>query len=452
MGLFFLVPLTFLDFWFFLYGVFFISFCFFIILNLNWFSIDLEYFMGVDCLSFIMICLSFWICCLMVLASELIYSNKNYKDIFLFMMLLLIISLILAFMSLNLFVFYLFFEVSLIPTLILIIGWGNQPERILAGSYLLFYTLFASLPMMVSLFFLNKSLYSLDFYFLSNIGGAFFYLCLNFVFFVKIPLYFVHLWLPKAHVEAPISGSMILAGVMLKLGGYGIFRTMKLFLGVKILNMFIIIISLMGAVYISLICLRQSDMKMLIAYSSVSHMGLALGGILTLNLMGAWGGLMLMVAHGLSSSALFCLANMSYERTFSRSIYLNKGMLNIIPSVSFWWFLLCACNMAAPPSLNLLSEIFLICSLVIFSKWVMIILFFLTFYSAVYSLFLFSYTQHGSAYSGGYSFSSISVREYLLLFLHWFPLNILFLKSESFIWIYLNSLMKILICGISDML
>nr|ARH55238.1 NADH dehydrogenase subunit 4 [Trigonopterus sp. 1 AH-2016] len=438
MGLLFLIPLLFfgVGYWMILVVMFMFNF-FFILSNrgLIIFS-SLSYWFSMDLLSFFMILLSLWICSLMVLASEKIYKKGFYWKLFLFMVILLLLSLVLTFSSLNLFIFYLFFEVSLIPTLILIIGWGVQPERIVAGMYLLFYTLIVSFPMMLSLFYLYSFFSSLEFVFFYSVDSVILFICMNLIFFVKMPMFFIHLWLPKAHVEAPVSGSMILAGVMLKLGGYGLMRVMKIFIqvGVKI-NIFFIIISLLGGLIVSFICIRQSDMKMLIAYSSVSHMGLVLSAIMTLNKWGSWGSLILMLAHGLCSSGLFCLANLSYERTQSRSIYLNKGLISILPSLTLWWFFFCSSNMAAPPSLNLLGEILIMNSLMVYSKYCFVLFFFLTFFSAVYSLFLFSFTQHGQVCSGVYSFSQINVREFLLLFLHWVPLNILFLNSESMMWI-----------------
>nr|QNT26903.1 NADH dehydrogenase subunit 4 [Trigonopterus ancora] len=438
-GVVFLTPLVFLGISFWFVQIVFFIFVFKFIIKVNFTEVFsyLSYYFSVDLLSYFMILLSLWICSLMILASESFYSKNFYWELFLFMVIFLLLSLVLTFSSLNLFIFYLFFEISLIPTLLLIIGWGVQPERISAGVYLLFYTLLFSLPMMLALFYLYKVFFTLEFYFFLPVNSVVLYLCMNFVFFVKMPMFFIHLWLPKAHVEAPISGSMILAGVMLKMGGYGLMRVMKIFLqvGMKI-NIYFMVISLMGGVIVSLMCLRQSDMKMLIAYSSVSHMGLVLGGILTLNSMGYWGGLVLMLAHGLCSSGLFCLANLLYERTHSRSIYLNKGFINVLPNLSLWWFLLCSSNMAAPPSLNLLGEILLINSLCVYSNGFMVLLFFLMFYSAVYSLFLYSYTQHGLINSNLFSHFQVNLREFLLLFLHWAPLNLLILKSECLVlWI-----------------
>nr|ARH54125.1 NADH dehydrogenase subunit 4 [Brachyta interrogationis] len=433
LSLMFLIPLCFFNsFW--MVQVFFLILTFFFMINFsfNFQVLNLSYILGYDLLSYTLILLSFWICSLMVLASEKLFKLKNYENLFLFVMIILMLSLILTFSSLNLFVFYLFFEISLIPTLILIIGWGYQPERIEAGIYLLFYTLLVSLPMMVSIFYYYEYFFSLDFMFLNkNMNNIFFFFCMNMVFMIKMPMFFVHLWLPKAHVEAPVAGSMILAGIMLKLGGYGFLRLMILFLEIAMkINFIFIVISLVGGFFVSLICIRQSDIKSLIAYSSVAHMGLVLGGVMTLNVWGFWGSLVMMLAHGLCSSGLFCLANITYERLGSRSLYLSNGLLNIMPSLSFWWFLLCSSNMAAPPSLNLLGEIMLINSLMSFSWLSMFFLSLISFFSAVYSLFLYSFSQHGNYYSGVYSVYQGLFREYLLLFLHWIPLNVMVLKGE----------------------
>nr|AML26773.1 NADH dehydrogenase subunit 4 [Scarabaeidae sp. BMNH 1274752] len=438
--MFFMMPLSFKlkSFWFNQYFYFCMFYIFMLSFSYNFMFKNISYFLGCDLLSYCLVLLTIWICGLMLLASESIYYKNYFDRMFMFIILILLISLFFTFVSLNLFVFYLFFEVSLIPTLILIIGWGYQPERLQAGIYLLFYTLFASLPMMISIFYYYSKFNSLDFFFLiENINNLFIYLCMNVVFFIKMPMYMVHLWLPKAHVEAPVSGSMILAGIMLKLGGYGLMRVMSIFIniGVKI-NYYFIIISLFSGMLVSLICLRQVDIKSLIAYSSVAHMGLVLAGIMTLTYWGMCGSLVMMLAHGLCSSGLFCLVNINYERLLSRSLYLNKGLINLMPSMSLWWFLLCSSNMAAPPSLNLLGEIMLINSLVSWSNLSMIMLMLLSFFSAVYSLYLYAFIQHGKLNSSLFFFSSGYIREYLLLFLHWFPLNIMILKSEYFtLWI-----------------
>nr|AAA93548.2 NADH dehydrogenase subunit 4 [Anopheles quadrimaculatus A] len=454
----FMFPLSFLknSYWMVQNLIFLLAFIFMINLSsMNYFNY-ISYYFGLDMISYGLILLSFWICGLMLMASEKVFTYNNYKNLFIFMILFLLFMLVLTFSSMSVFMFYLFFEASLIPTLFLILGWGYQPERLQAGVYLLFYTLLASLPLLIGIFYILNFMDTLSFTLLLNYMFTdmnLLYLSLIFAFLVKMPMFLVHLWLPKAHVEAPVSGSMILAGILLKLGGYGLLRMFSLLQvsGIKY-NYWWISVSLIGGVLISLVCLRQTDLKALIAYSSVAHMGIVLSGLLTMTYWGLTGSYALMIAHGLCSSGLFCLANISYERMGSRSLLINKGLLNFMPTLSLWWFLLCSGNMAAPPTLNLLGEISLLNSIVSWSWVTMIMLAFLSFFSAAYSLYLFAYSQHGKIFSGVYFFSVGTTREFLLLMLHWLPLNMLILKSGfCMLWLYLNSLKKMLICGVNDM-
>lgn len=412
--------------------IFFLFFIYIIKFNLLPYISEISYFLGVDVISYGLILLRLWITGLILISREKIYKYNNKINWFTFLISFLLMILILTFSSLNLFIFYLFFERRLIPTFFLILGWGYQPERLQAGFYLLFYTLFASLPLLLGILFCQNDTGSIN-YFILNLDYKInlLYFCLILAFLVKIPIFFVHLWLPKAHVEAPVSGSIILAGVLLKLGGYGLLRIYVLIQSLALkYNILFYIISLVGGVLIRLVCLIQVDIKALIAYSSVAHIGIVIRGLITLSVWGFMGSYVLIIGHGLCSSGLFCLSNIVYERTGRRRFFINKGLINFIPRLSLWWFLLASRNMAAPPSLNLVGEIFLLNSIVSWAWLRILIIAFLSFFSAGYSLYLYAISQHGKLFSLNLTFNFSSIRENLVLILHWVPLNILILKAD----------------------
>lgn len=389
---------------------------------------------GLDLMSYTLILLSLWIVILILLRRESVTNSKFFQYQFLFILLILILFLLLRFYSTNIFLFYLWFESRLIPTFFLILGWGYQRERLQAGIYILIYTLIFSLPLIIIIFWLFKitgriSIFTNFSY--KNKINLFIFIAIFSAFLVKLPLFMLHLWLPKAHVEAPVRGSMILAGVLLKLGGYGIIRMAKIiYKNIVQYSRILVILSLVGGVLIRLNCLRQSDLKLLIAYSSVSHMGVMLSGLLTFRWWGLRRRLVVMLRHGLCSSGLFFLTNICYERVGSRRFIFIKGIIRFIPKLRLWWFLFCAMNIAAPPSLNLLGEIGLINSLVGWS-WVSILrLGLIGFFVASYSLYLFSFRQHGKYRDRVLRFSINNVCEFLILFLHWLPLNLLIIFSE----------------------
>nr|BDA81476.1 NADH dehydrogenase subunit 4 [Rhinogobius nagoyae] len=404
----------------------------------------MNHFMALDPLSTPLLVLTCWLLPLMILASQNHMSPEpiNRQRIYVTLLTSLQIFLIMAFSATEVILFYIMFEATLVPTLILITRWGNQAERLNAGTYFLFYTLAGSLPLLVALLLLQNTTgtlslltlsYSPTFPFISTADMLWWAGCLL-AFLVKMPLYGMHLWLPKAHVEAPIAGSMVLAAVLLKLGGYGMMRVMILLEPLtKELSYPFIVLALWGVIMTGSICLRQTDLKSLIAYSSVGHMGLVAGGILIQTPWGFTGALILMIAHGLTSSALFCLANTNYERTHTRTMVLARGMQMVLPLMTCWWFLASLANLALPPLPNLMGELMIITSLFNWS-WATIALTGAgTLITAGYSLYMFLMTQRGPTPHHIIALDPSHTREHLLLALHLLPLLLLVAKP-ALIW------------------
>nr|YP_009112196.1 NADH dehydrogenase subunit 4 [Sillago aeolus]AIY56257.1 NADH dehydrogenase subunit 4 [Sillago aeolus] len=405
----------------------------------GWATLNL--YMATDALSTPLLVLTCWLLPLMILASQNHMSLEplNRQRMYISLLTSLQFFLILAFSATEIIMFYVMFEATLIPTLILITRWGNQTERLNAGTYFLFYTLAGSLPLLVALILLQNStgtlsLLTLQFsdpLHLATAADKLWWAGCLLAFLVKMPLYGVHLWLPKAHVEAPVAGSMILAAVLLKLGGYGMMRMLVVLDPLtKELSYPFIIFALWGVIMTGSICLRQTDLKSLIAYSSVSHMGLVVGGILIQTPWGFTGALVLMIAHGLTSSALFCLANTNYERTHSRTMVLARGLQMALPLMTAWWFLASLANLALPPLPNLMGELMIITSLFNWSWWTLALTGAGTLITAGYSLYMFLMTQRGPLPAHIIALDPSHSREHLLMALHLLPLLLLILKPE----------------------
>nr|AJQ17897.1 NADH dehydrogenase subunit 4 [Osteobrama cunma] len=398
-------------------------------------------YLATDPLSTPLLVLTCWLLPLMILASQNHINPEpiNRQRSYITLLASLQMFLIMAFGATEIIMFYIMFEATLIPTLIIITRWGNQTERLNAGTYFLFYTLAGSLPLLIALLLLQNSLGTLSMLViqysqpmqLNSWGHMIWWAGCLIAFLVKMPLYGVHLWLPKAHVEAPVAGSMVLAAVLLKLGGYGMMRMMVMLdpLSKELAYPFIIL-ALWGIIMTGSICLRQTDLKSLIAYSSVSHMGLVAGGILIQTPWGFSGAIILMIAHGLVSSALFCLANTAYERTHSRTMILARGLQVIFPLTAVWWFISNLANLALPPLPNLMGELMIITTLFNWSPWTILLTGLGTLITAGYSLYMFLMSQRGPTPAHISGLQPYHTREHLLMTLHLLPVLLLVVKPE----------------------
>jgi len=294
--------------------------------------------------------------------------------------------------------FYFLFEFSLVPITWLILGWGYQPERIPAAYALLLYTVTCSLPLLILIvLFLNQVAPSLSISVRKtrfSPAAKWLTLFLIAAFLVKLPIFGLHMWLPMAHVEAPVFASIILAALLLKLGGYALVRLSGA-IPIQELSQLIIPVSLAGGVIISFICLAQRDIKVVIAYSSVAHMAFVAGAIFSQRELALRAAYIIIFAHGISSSAMFAGANILYIKNHTRNLGIFSRGLVISPALTFLWFFACLGNIGTPPTINFLAEVARVNSLVNYEVLTAVVLAALIFLAAGYSLVLYASRQQG---------------------------------------------------------
>lgn len=278
--------------------------------------------------------------------------------------------------------FYVFFEFRIIPITLIIFIYGYQPEKLHASIFFILYTVAGRLPLLLFIIYNNTSF---------NLTTSLISLPITLGFIVKTPLFLLHSWLPKAHVEAPVGGSMVLAGVLLKLGTYGLLLFLPAVVNFNNLLIFYFSLSLIGCSVCALICLRQGDMKLLIAYSSVVHIGVVNMGLISGTETGYSCALLMVISHGFCSPFLFAFSSWLYLSSHSRLLVNNARAFPMLGAILF---LLLTINIGVPPRLSVWSEVFIVISTLNIMCWSIPALLSLFLLRSIYNLYIYTTSQH----------------------------------------------------------
>ncbi len=295
------------------------------------------------------------------------YSNQQYLKLNYICLFLIELFLFLIFSAADIFLFYVMYEAILIPMYLVIGIWGSRERKIRAVFLFFFYTLVGSILFLVSLIYIYLTFGSFDITYITAIEfnetqQILLWICFFFSFASKIPMFPFHIWLPEAHVEAPTVGSVLLAGVLLKLGVYGFLRFNLVFfpMASTFFCPLVQILSLIGIIYASLCAIRQTDLKRIIAYSSVAHMNLVVLGIFSFNTFGYEGAIFQSLSHGFVSGGLFFLIGMIYYRYHTRFLYYYGGIVHMMPIYSLIFLIFTLANIALPGTSSFVGEFLLL--------------------------------------------------------------------------------------------